>query len=1030
MSTNCHKQLSLVILAALAMGTTALAAGPTLAVRDIVMPAGRTFTQPLDGADPQGLPLTFSVVSISDAHVAGALTNGNRSVRLAVAGVDRTGTAFAGDLVLELFEDLTPLTAARIIQLVNSGFYDGLTFHRVIQNFMAQGGDPLGNSKGGSGQTLDDELVGALSFTGYGQLAMANSGHDTSDSQFFITDPNLTLGDATRLPPRWLDFNYTIFGQLTHGFDVLTKVLSTSVIASNNLPVTPVVISRATVFTNTQAAVLHLQAAAGFTGTVAVVVQATSASGLATQQTFQVTVIPNAVNDPPFFGPIPTSVVTTANAPVSFVMPATDLNGFTVSNLVFNGYLALIDSATGGNLTSFQAISYDPTTSLLWFVPTSNFTGRVDILMALADPVVNPGFTNSVYDTQKFSLTVLGNGCMYALAPTNIAVAAGTITTGTVAVTTGSACGWAASSSQGWLTIPAGTNGTGNGTVTYVVTTNTTVAPRTAQLLIAGQSLTVTQAGKLAAPAIITDTVLPLGGAGVAYQTALAAFGGTPAESWSIATGSLPAGLTLVASTGAITGTPTVATVASFTLRVTDTNGLSSTAPFSLTINVVPVPDINLTGSLNFSAIPVNTTTQQTVTIANTGNAMMNVSGISYPSGFSGAFSGSIAAGSATNVVVTFAPTAMASYGGPVTVSSDAAGGTNTLTAAGIGTAAPLRLIGLTGNLAFGSVTVGTGAQRTLTVANTGDATLTVSGISYPSGFSGTFSGSIAAGRATNVTVTFAPAQVTSYGGTVVVSSDANGGNDTIGIAGTGAPLVPVITVAPVVSNALLQVNNRSVVVAGDTNVFSVGATGSNSLSYQWNFGDGVTEAWSPTSTVTHVYSTTTCGAFVASVTMSNGTSEISSNIGIMVACPLTITKLQATVNFAKTNSDTCTLAATMNLGTKYSLTNKVVTLDIGGAQVTFKLDAKGKGRGVGPYGSCSLTFNKPSGLYVLTASLAKGFWQITWHAAGMLNKTIHQSPPTVVILPVTVVVDVEAFANDDRRLLYTATYKKTGTAK
>ena len=148
---------ALLLVATMAGG--AFAAGPTLSVRDISLPAGRTFTQPLDGSDPQGAPLSFSIVSISDAHLGASLTNGNRSLRLAMSGKDGTGSNVTGDVVLELFEDLTPLTCERIIQLVNSGYYDGLTFHRVIQNFMAQGGDPLGNGLGGSGQTLDDELV-------------------------------------------------------------------------------------------------------------------------------------------------------------------------------------------------------------------------------------------------------------------------------------------------------------------------------------------------------------------------------------------------------------------------------------------------------------------------------------------------------------------------------------------------------------------------------------------------------------------------------------------------------------------------------------------------------------------------------------------------------------------------------------------------------------------------------------------------------------------------------------------------------
>ena len=815
-------------LIAIALCSVTAWAEPTLSVRDIVMPAGRTFTQPLDGADPDGLPLSFSVVSISDTHVTGTLTNGNRSLRLNVSGNDGSNADFTGELILELFENLTPKTTARIIQLVNSGFYNApMTFHRVIQNFMAQGGDPLGNGTGGSGQTFDDEFVGTLTFTGFGQLAMAKASDDSNDSQFFITDADLVLGDPTRPSPQTLDFNHTIFGQMTHGFDVLTKLMATPV--NGDRPVTPPVISRATVFTNTQAAVLHLQATAGFAGTADVVVRATSGSGLSTQQTFRVTVVPNPVNDPPFLGPVIPNMNTLPNTPTSFVLTATDIDGdLTVNNLVQN--LALVDPFTGLFPAALQGVQFDPSTSGLWFFAAATFTGRVDMLLAVTDS--QHGF-NSVYnyDSQQFSLTVLGSGCSYALSQTNIAVAADAIS-GLVVVTSGPTCGWAAASNQGWLTILSGSTGTANGVVSYAVAANPTAAPRSGHLLIAGQNVIVTQAGKTVAPAIVTDEVLPLGEAGDPYDTTLAAFGGTPPNHWSLATGSLPVGLTLVGSTGAITGTPTVAAVASFKVQVTDSNGLSTTGAFSLAIH--------------------------------------------------------------------------------------------------------------------------------------------------------------------------------------------------------GVSLSPVITEAPTATNASVWANQRIVVSAGVTNVFTIGATdpGALPLLYQWIFDDGVTNDWSANSAVTHVYSTNNCGPHVVRMAVSNGYAVISSNLGVAVAGSLPITKLQATVNFGKTNADTCSLTVKLALTANYNLTNKLVTLNIGGAQVPFILDAKGKGRGVSPHGNCSLAYNKPSGMYVLTATLAKGYWRIPWDAHGMINTNVPKKPTTYVTLPVTIAVDSAAFANRDRQLIYTATWKKTGTAK
>jgi hypothetical protein len=130
-----------------------------LVTTNIVVPAGRSFQMPLTGDDGTGGPVTFTVVSISNKSVlsAGISPAANRSLVLDVSGVDATNAPFSGELVLQLFEDLTPVTTARIIELASSGFYDGLTFHRVIQDFMCQGGDPDGDGTGGSGMTLDDE---------------------------------------------------------------------------------------------------------------------------------------------------------------------------------------------------------------------------------------------------------------------------------------------------------------------------------------------------------------------------------------------------------------------------------------------------------------------------------------------------------------------------------------------------------------------------------------------------------------------------------------------------------------------------------------------------------------------------------------------------------------------------------------------------------------------------------------------------------------------------------------------------------
>jgi len=114
-----------------------------------------------------------------------------------------------GDIKLKLFEDKTPLTTANFLNLAKRGYYDGLTFHRVIENFMVQGGCPLGSGTGGPGYDFEDEIVGDLRHERPGILSMANAGPGTNGSQFFIT----------HVPTNWLDGKHTVFGEVVDDDD-------------------------------------------------------------------------------------------------------------------------------------------------------------------------------------------------------------------------------------------------------------------------------------------------------------------------------------------------------------------------------------------------------------------------------------------------------------------------------------------------------------------------------------------------------------------------------------------------------------------------------------------------------------------------------------------------------------------------------------------------------------------------------------------------------------------------------------------
>ncbi len=150
-----------------------------------------------------------------------------------------------GDIRVQLKPESAPKTVENFVGLAtgkkewtdprsgekrNDSLYAGTVFHRVIPNFMIQGGDPLGTGTGGPGYKFEDETKGGPSFDKPGLLAMANAGPNTNGSQFFITE----------VPTPWLTGNHTIFGEVVAGFDVVQKIVQ--VPSSGDRPKTPVVL--------------------------------------------------------------------------------------------------------------------------------------------------------------------------------------------------------------------------------------------------------------------------------------------------------------------------------------------------------------------------------------------------------------------------------------------------------------------------------------------------------------------------------------------------------------------------------------------------------------------------------------------------------------------------------------------------------------------------------------------------------------------------------------------------------------------
>ncbi len=154
-----------------------------------------------------------------------------------------------GNFTVKFFEKDAPKTVANFVGLAEGtkdpatgkpgsvkAFYDGLVFHRVIQGFMIQGGDPLGNGTGGPGYRFADEISPNHKFTKAGLLAMANAGPNTNGSQFFIT----------LAPTDWLNGRHTIFGEVVEGMDVIKKIGNVRTLPGDR-PATPVIMKTVTI---------------------------------------------------------------------------------------------------------------------------------------------------------------------------------------------------------------------------------------------------------------------------------------------------------------------------------------------------------------------------------------------------------------------------------------------------------------------------------------------------------------------------------------------------------------------------------------------------------------------------------------------------------------------------------------------------------------------------------------------------------------------------------------------------------------
>ena len=360
-----------------------LAAPALSAISDVTFFSGSAVHIPLNATDADGDSLSFNAVS-DNISVSADVLEGNRSLQIAVEQGDSMSPTISGEMTFELFEDEASRATSRIITLAESGFYDGSTFHRVIDNFVIQGGDPNGVPSGTGGSTLgdfDDQFAFDLQHNRTGMLSYAKSIDDTNDSQFFVTE----YADPTVVNTilRHLDSNHSVFGMQTTGEAIRAAISDTST-GANDVPNVDVVLTSVTVFVDTQNGVLRINAPEGTSGTAMVTVTVSDSSEQ-DQQSFNVTFAPDTHNNAPFLADIP-SIRTLADTATTFQLTALDVEN--APNAAFldevelaNRSLLVPQTSNAAELT-YDIGFLDGTVSV---VPVNSFSGTSPITVAAGE---------------------------------------------------------------------------------------------------------------------------------------------------------------------------------------------------------------------------------------------------------------------------------------------------------------------------------------------------------------------------------------------------------------------------------------------------------------------------------------------------------------------------------------------------------------------------------------------------------------------------------------------------------------------
>ncbi|WP_436714567.1 tandem-95 repeat protein [Roseiconus lacunae] len=555
---------------------------PTFAeIGDQTVLIGSPFHIPVDAYDPNGGPLTVTV-SVADSNLLDAtVLSGNRSIRIDMETY--------GDMVFELFEQRAPDATGRIIELAEADFYDDIIFHRVVNNFVIQGGDPTGTGSGGS--TLgdfDDDFHPELQHNRSGVLSFAKSSDDTNDSQFFVTE----------VPTRFLDFNHSVFGQLIEGDDV-REAISNHEVNGSSRPTTDITINTIEVFNDTENSLIMLNPVGNAVGSTNVTVTVTDGDGNTHSETFQVDVNNDSENSQPYLSnEVTTEAEYNADEDATLQLVSIDIEGDPVTYSA-----SVISSGTGATATVSQS-------GLLTVTPAQGFTGVVEVTARVQPGPGVTGHSSSDHDNQVYQFNFVADAAPSAPSAVDLLAASDSGSSDSDNITNAATLSF---------TIEGVTDGafvelvntqtnavlgtaTASGTTATITTNNfpalgdgvyNIAARQTIESTASALSPTLQVTYDATAPASVVASANTSGNVGRQYLSDLIS-----AEEGAItyALTQAPSGANIDSGSGVITWTPVTGDIGDnvFTVQTTDVAGNQTTENFTVAIADEPSAEVKL----------------------------------------------------------------------------------------------------------------------------------------------------------------------------------------------------------------------------------------------------------------------------------------------------------------------------------------------------------------------------------------------------------------------------------------------------